>query len=187
MPIADAELHKAANAHLTRHASQTVYQALKAWRGTPGSYEWWWLIIDHGHQHFTAIRFEGLRDMLAHPDLDVTMDTLLADLPPYRDNPANWEQPFPGVLEPAVVDQAEISTARALRMRDHSPGHLLIVLSDEQFRGILSTSERIFAFTDKPLLDMLEEYEEALSAEPPPLAAPDTDPTPPETSETPDA
>jgi hypothetical protein len=160
MPIDAAELVKAANAHVIRPAHDTVYQTLKAWRATADSYEWWWLIIQHDNRRYTAIRFEGLRDVLTYPGLNVTMNTPLTDLPSRRDNPADWERPFPGVVTPTVVEQTAMGTAHALQIMQDSPGQVLVVLHDGQFRGILSGSQRTFAFSDKPLLDMLDEFEQ---------------------------
>ena len=159
MPIADSELNKPANTHLLRPATETVLAALRAWRGTPDPYEWWWLVIEHADQHFTAIRFGELRDALAHDGMNVHMNTLLGDLPPRRDNPVDWERPFPGVVTPTVVDQATIGTARALRLVQDSPARVLVVLADGAFKGILAAGERTFAFADQPLLDMLEQFE----------------------------
>lgn len=160
MPIADAELAKPANAFLVRPADETVLAALRAWRDTPQSYEWWWLLIDHGAARFTALRFEDLRDLLASPDLGVTMQTRLADLPSRRENPDNWAQPWPGVYTPEVVQQDALSTAQALqRMRD-APGRILIVADGARLAGILTDTQRTFAFADRPLLDLLEDYEQ---------------------------
>jgi hypothetical protein len=187
MPIAETELNKAANAHLLRSADDTVYRALKAWRDTPDSYEWWWLIIDHGDQRYTAIRFEGIRDALARPDPGVHMNARLADLPPLRDNPDDWEHPFPGVVTPTVVEQDTMSTAGAFRAMKDGPG-VLVVLQEGQFRGILSASERTFAFTDKPLLDMLDEFEKPGDSDTQILPPRPGIPTaPPDTSEPPEA
>lgn len=160
MPIADSELNKAANAHLVRPAEDTVYSALQVWRSTPNSYEWWWLVIDHGEGQFTALRFETVRDLLQSPDYAVGMHTRLGDLPRRREDPANWGRPLPGVVTPVVVEQDAMGTARALQIMRDSPGRVLVVVNQGQFRGILSASERTFAFTDKPLLDMLDEYEQ---------------------------
>lgn len=160
MPIADATLARPLNAHLWRPAHDTVLDALRAWRAAPKSAVWWWLVIDHGSGHFTALRFDTLRQLLGRPDLGVTMNTRLADLPPARHNPADWTQPVPGVIEPRTVDQDGVSEARARTLQQNSSANLLIVLRDGIFRGVLAGSERTFAFTDDLLLDMLEQYEQ---------------------------
>jgi hypothetical protein len=159
MPIADVELDKLARAYLLRPASETVFTALRAWRSAPDSYEWWWLVIQHDDQLYTAIRFAELRDLLVWPKHGVHMNTPLADLPYRRDNPNDPERPLPGVVSPNVVDGATVQTARALEMTQASPGQVLIVLQDGKFRGILGVTSRTFAFADKPLLDLLEEFE----------------------------
>jgi hypothetical protein len=172
MPIDAMELDKAANAHLLCPATDTVYAALTTWRSTPNSYEWWWLVIGHGDRRYTALRFETLRDLLAAPGAGVTMEMPLADLPPRRDNPADWERPFPGTVTPVVVEQNSMGTARAQQIVNDSPGRLLVVLDGDQFRGILSASERTFAFADTLLVDMLDEYEQQKPVD---LAPDDTD------------
>lgn len=159
MPIDDAQLDKATNAHITCPATDTVHRALQRWRATPNSFEWWWLIIEHGSQRFTAIRLEDLRQVLENESLGVDMNTALQDLPPRRDNPADWGRPYPGVVTPTVVEQTALSTAQALQTMQDSPGRVLVVLHDGHFRGILSAAERTFAFTDTPLLDMLDSFE----------------------------
>jgi hypothetical protein len=159
MPIADAELNKLARAHLLRPASETVFTALRAWRSAPDCYEWWWLVIQHDERLYTAIRFAELRDLLIQQKRSVHMNTPLADLPYRRDNPDDPAHPLPGVVSPNVVDGATVQTARALQMTQASPGQVLIVLQDGKFRGILSMTSRTFAFADKPLLDLLEEFE----------------------------
>lgn len=158
MPIADSELDKSANAHLLRPAADTIYQAVKSWRDTPDSFEWWWLIIEHSGQRYTAIRFETLRDLLKTGG--ASMNTHLDDLPSARENPADWDHPFPGVVSPNVVEQSSVGTALAVQMVRDSPGSVLVVVNNGQFRGILAAHERTFAFADVMLLDMLEEYEQ---------------------------
>lgn len=179
MPIADSELNKSANAHLLRPASQTVHEALRAWRAVLGSYEWWWLIIDFDAGRFTAIRFDGLRELLSKGE--VTMNTRLEDLPLRRENPADWDRPLPGVVMPKVVDQNTAGMASVQALLQNSPGRMVIVMNSGAFRGIISAGERTFAFADKPLLDMLDEFE-GISAQPPtappPLSAPDDVPPP---------
>lgn len=183
MPIADAELAKPANAYLVRPADETVLAALQAWRDAPQSYEWWWLLIDHGAARFTALRFEDLRKLLASPDLGVTMHTPLANLPACRENPDNWAQPWPGVVTPGVVQQDALSTAQALqRMRD-VPGRILIVVDGTRLAGILTDTQRTFTFADRPLLDLLEDYEQPRHTPPvaehiPPTDAPEAAPPP---------
>ncbi len=152
MPIADSELNKPSNAHIVRPARQSVHAALQYWRQQPGSYEWWWLIITSNDHRYAAIRFSVLRDLLQDPDAGVHMNTPLSDLP--LDQPDR-----PGVVAPRVVEQDAMGTARALQMLEDSPGRVLIVLKNGTLRGILSVTERTFAFTDKPLLDMLDEFE----------------------------
>jgi hypothetical protein len=159
MPVAENELNKAGNAHLIRPATETVFTALRAWRDTPGRDEWWWLIIQHDARLYTAIRFGSVRDLLARRKREVHMNTPLAELPYERPNPDDPDQPLPGVVSPTVVDGAEINTARALDRVQASPGQVVIVLQDGVFQGILSGTSRTFAFADKPLLDMLEDFE----------------------------
>jgi hypothetical protein len=159
MPITDAELNKPAHAHLLRPASETVFTALRAWRDAPARYEWWRLIIQHGDRQYTAIRFAELRDLLVRQKRSVHMNTALADLPYRRDNPDDAAHPLPGVVSPTVVDGETVSPTRALEMAQASPGQVLIVLQDGKFRGILCVTSRTFAFADKPLLDLLEEFE----------------------------
>jgi hypothetical protein len=77
MPIPDPELNKPSNAHLVRPAADSVYKALHAWRGTPGSQEWWWLVIDQGSQKYTAIRCGAARYAGA-ADLGVSMKAVWA-------------------------------------------------------------------------------------------------------------
>ncbi|MBN1678994.1 MAG: hypothetical protein JW966_01795 [Anaerolineae bacterium] len=160
MPIADSELDKTTNAYILQPADHTIHRALQIWRNTPTSFEWWWLIIEHGDQQYTALRFETLRETLSREYINVNMNMRLGDLPAYRDNPADWDHPFPGVVTPKVIERDEVGTARALQIMRNSPGRVLIVLRNGLFYGILSSSERIFAFTDKPLLDMLDEFEQ---------------------------
>lgn len=159
MPIADVELDRLARAHLLRPASETVFTALRAWRSAPDSYEWWWLVIQHPDQVYTAIRFEELRDLLTRQKPGVHMNTLLADLPPRRADPADPGRALPGVVVPDVVDGEAIQTARALEMMQTSPGQVLVVLQDGHYRGILGVINRTFAFPDKPLLDLLATFE----------------------------
>lgn len=166
MPIADAFLDRPLNAHLWRPARETVLDALRVWRSTPLAAVWWWLVIDHGSGRFTALRFDTLRQLLLRPDLEVTMRTPLAELPSARQNPADWTQPVPGVIEPRTVDMDEISPSRARQLQANSPAGLLIVLRDGIFRGVLAGSERTFAFTDDLLLDMLEQYEQQATGSP---------------------
>lgn len=160
MPIADTELDKPVNAYIVCPASSTVLEALEAWRSTPDSYEWWWLVIDHGGQRFTALRFEALRDLLTQPSCGVDMDTLLGDLPSGSDNPADWSQPFVGAYTPDTVDQTRLSAAQAMQQVRTAPGQILIVLNGTELRGILTGSQRTFTFTDRHLLDMLADYEQ---------------------------
>lgn len=185
MAIADAELDKPVNAHLVRTATESVLDALRAWRAAPGSYEWWWLIVDHGSQHYTALRFEALRDLLQSANANITLGTHLSDLPPQQDNSADWQRPLPGVITPPVVEQSALSTTQALQQMRGAPGQLLVVLDQGQWRGILSGSQRTFAFADKPLLDLIEEHEQggrAGNAPSSPHAGPgSTDPAPSET------
>jgi hypothetical protein len=159
MPVAESELKKAANAHLIRPATETVFTALRAWRDTPGRYEWWWLVIQHDARLYTAIRFGGVRDLLVQRKREVHMNTPLAELPYQRPNPDDPDQALPGVVSPTVIDGAEVNTARALDMVETSPGQVVIVLQNGVFQGILSSASRTFAFADKPLLDMLNDFE----------------------------
>jgi hypothetical protein len=180
MPIAETELDKPANKHLVRPAAESVFRALQLWRQTPESQEWWWLIIEHGERRYTALRFENLRETLAKQTISMT--TRLSELPARRKNPADWEHPFPGVVTPVVVEQDAIGTARALQMVRESPGHVLVVLKEGRVRGILSDSQRTFAFADKLLLDMLDQFENESSSETVILnQPPEIPPTPPET------
>ena len=164
MPISTLELHKPSNVYRQQPDTATVLDALRDWHGTSESYEWWWLVIDHGitrsDSRFTAIRFEDVRALLSQRETQVAMTTLLGDLPPYRDNPVNWQQPFPGVITPPVIEQASMGTARALQLVRNTPGGLVVVVNDGTLAGILSTSERTFAFTDNLLVDMLESFEQ---------------------------
>lgn len=159
MPIADTELHKPANSHIYAPASATILDALRTWRATADSYEWWWLIIGHADRTFTAIRFEGFRQLLTQPETQVTMATRLDALPEQRENPLDWNRPHPGVVTPTVVEQDEMGAARAQQVARSSPGGLLIVTRYGDLAGILSTSHRTFAFTDELLVDMLDEFE----------------------------
>jgi hypothetical protein len=159
MPIPDSELHKPSNAYLLRPASDNVHATLQAWRDSANSYEWWWLIVDHGDQQYAALRFESLRDILFHPDLDVHMNTRLADLPPLRVNPADPATPIPGVHRPHVVEQQALAPDDIFDRLRASPGGVLVVVQDGRFRGILSSGVRTFAFTDLPLRALLEEFD----------------------------
>ncbi len=159
MPVAETELKKAANAHLIRPATETVFTALRAWRDTSGRYEWWWLVIQHDARLYTAIRFGSLRDLLVQRKRDVHMNTPLADLPYQRENPDDPDHPRSGVVSPTVIDGAAVNTAHALDIVETSPGQVVIVLQDGVFQGILSGTSRTFAFADKPLLDLLENFE----------------------------
>ncbi len=153
MPLPDSLLDKPLNAHRCRPAGETVLAALRDWRGTPGAASWWWLVIDHGQGRFTATRFDSLRQMLARPALGVTMATRLADLPAHA-------EPLPGVVTPPTVEQDAATPAQARQLQAASPGGMLVVLRDGAFRGVLASAERTFAFTDRPLLDMIEQYEQ---------------------------
>lgn len=180
MPIADTELNKPANKYLLRPADESIYHALQTWKQSSDSQEWWWLIIEHGDRRYTALRFETLRDALAKGV--IAMAARLADLPPRRENPADWQHPFPGIVTPVIVEQEAIGTARALQMVRESPGHVLVVLNNGRVRGILSDSQRTFAFADKLLLDMLDQFEQESGSETVILnQPPETPPTPPET------
>lgn len=159
MPIPDSLLDKPQNAHLRRPAHETVYEALRAWRFTPHAADWWWLVIDHGGGAFRAAQFETLERMLRRPELNVTMRTRLADLPSAQD-----EHGVPGVLDPQTVEQNALTSAAARQAKASSPGHVLIVLRSGAFRGILASAERTFAFTDHPLMDMLDQYEQQTAA-----------------------
>ncbi|WP_119068502.1 hypothetical protein [Aggregatilinea lenta] len=185
MPISDVEIDKPENAYLVCSASDTVLDALRAWRNTPNAYEWWWLVIDYGDQHYNVLRFEALRDLLTQPDYKVGMDTELGDLPCGYDNPDDWSHPFVGAYVPDTVDQNDLSAAQAMQQVRNAPGQILIVLNGSQLRGILTGSQRTFTFTDKHLLDMLSTYEQAGTPPAPPSgtastadpAAPDATPS----------
>lgn len=166
MPIADAALDRPLNAHVWRPAHATVLDALRVWRTTPLAAVWWWLVIDHGGGRFAALRFDTLRQILNRPDLGVSMQTPLAELPPARRNPVDWSESVPGVIEPRTVDMDSISPSRARQIQANSPANLLVVLRDGIFRGVLAGSERTFAFTDDLLLDMLEHYEQQTAEAP---------------------
>ncbi len=168
MPIADTELDKPVNAYIACPASNTVLDAIEAWRSTPDSYEWWWLIIDYGDGRYNALRFEALRDLLTQPDYGITMETELGDLPCGYDNPDDWSHPVVGAYVPDTVDQNDLSAAQAMQLVRNAPGQILIVLNGQQLRGILTGSQRTFTFTDRHLLDMLSDYEQ--SGTPPPAA-----------------
>lgn len=154
MPLPDSLLDKPLNAHRCRPADETVLAALRDWRATPGAASWWWLVIDHGQGRFTATRFDTLRQMLSQMAPEVTMTTRLADLP------AQTEL-LPGVVVPPAVEQEATAPAQARQLQAASPGGLVVVLRDGAFRGVLASAERTFAFTDRPLLDMIEHYEQA--------------------------
>lgn len=154
MPLLDSLLEKPLNAHRCRPAGETVFEALRDWRATRGAASWWWLVIDRGQGQFAAMRFEMLRQMLARTEPGVTMATRLADLPAQDD-------PLPGVIAPPTVEQDAVTPAQVRQLQAASPGGLVVVLRNGAFRGILTSAERTFAFTDRPLLDMIERYEQA--------------------------
>jgi hypothetical protein len=171
MPISESELKRNTNTHLLAVADDTVADTLLRWRSQPDPREWWWLIIAHGGEKYTALRFQALARLItAH---SITGSTRLADLPVERENPAAWDQPIPGVITPVTVEQPQIGPAQAQRMLQDTP--LLIVLHNGQFQGILSGSFRTFTFNDKPLLDLLDEFVQAPDA-PPLLPNPDEPP-----------
>jgi hypothetical protein len=159
MPITDAVLHQPAHAHLLRPAAETVFTALRAWRDTAGSTETWWLIIQYDAQHYTAIRFGELRDMLVGRKRTAHMNTPLADLPYRRANPDDPDHPLPGVISPTIVDGATLDSARAIEMLQTGPGQMLVVLREGRFQGILSVAHPTFVYFDHPLLDLLETFE----------------------------
>lgn len=159
MPLTDADLHRATHAHLYRPATESVYNTLRAWRDTPHSAEWWWLIIAHEDGYYTALRFETLREMLRMPHVGIHMHTLLKDLPGPRPDPEHPGQQLPGVVEPDTVEAARLSGEAARAAAQTGEGGLLIVLHDGLYRGIISTGSRSFAFTDQPLMVLMDEFE----------------------------
>jgi hypothetical protein len=180
MPITESELNRSTNTHLRAFAGDTVGDTLLRWRSQSDPREWWWLIIEHSAQRYTALRFQTLGALIRARS--VAPSTQLADLPASRENPAAWDQPFPGVITPTSIEQQPTGTAQAQRMLQDTP--VLIVLDHGQFRGILSSSFRTFAFTDRPLLDLLDEFIQSGSEPPllsapgePPLLPPPDDPT----------
>lgn len=159
MPLTDADLNRAAHAHLLHSATDSVYHALRAWRDTPHCAEWWWLIIAHDDSDYTALRFETLREMLRNPHTAIHMNTLLQDLPGPRPDPEHPDRQLPGVIMPETVEAAILSGDAARAAAQASEGGLLIVLHDGLFRGIISTGTRSFEFTDRPLLLLLDDFE----------------------------
>lgn len=162
MPIADDRLQADTNAYILMRANQTLRDALIEWSkggtrwGTPR--EWWWLVIEHGSQKFTAIPFEQIRDLLGQPNSGVTMATVLAELPEAAQHPESW-QLSPGVITGKVADKTNYSTASALQLAENSPGQLLIVTEYGKCVGIISKRTRSFAMATFSLLKMLEEDE----------------------------
>jgi hypothetical protein len=165
MPIADAEFSKSTHAHLIRPATEPVLAALRAWRDAPDHVEWWWLIVQHSDQLYTAIRFAELRDALRDPDIQVHMNTPLAELPYRRPNPADPDHPFPGVVTPRVVDGDALTTEEAQRMIHDSPGGVLVALRQGHFRGILSAAAPTTSVADPPLIELLGQFEKHLDTE----------------------
>jgi hypothetical protein len=159
MPLTNADLNRATHAHLLSPATDSVYHALRAWRDRPNSAEWWWLIIEHDDVHYTALRFETLREMLRSAQVAIHMNTLLQDLPGPRPDPEHPDRPLPGVIMPDTVEAALLSGDAARAAAQASEGGLLVVLHDKLFRGIISTGTRSFEFTDQPLLALLDEFE----------------------------
>ncbi len=159
MPVTDADLNQPAHAHLLRPATETVFSALRVWRDTPGRQEWWWLVIEHDAQRYTALRFSELRDLLVQRKRRTHMNTPLTKLPARRDNPDDPDHPLPGVVTPIVVDGAVTGAAAAREIAHTSPGQVVVIVQDGQFQGIISITSRTFAFADKPLLDLLEDFE----------------------------
>src|SRR5690606_9761864 len=135
MPLLDSLLEKPLNAHRCRPAGETVFEALRDWRATPGAASWWWLVIDRGQGQFAAMRFEMLRQMLARTEPGVTRATRLAELPAQ-------DEPLPGVSAPPTVEQDAVTPAQVRQLQAASPGGLVVVLRNGAFRGILTSAER---------------------------------------------
>jgi hypothetical protein len=159
MPIPDSELAQSFHAHIYRAATDSVYAALQAWRTTPGSRAWWWLVIEHDMQLYTAIRFSELYSLLKPVDAPVHMNTPLAELPHWRKNPNNPTRALPGIVTPLIVEQDGISMAQAQESVQESPENIVVVLRNKLFRGILTSGEHPFGFTDEPILDLLDQWE----------------------------
>ena len=165
MPISDAELNKPVNACVSRMGEETVHAALQTWRDTGDSYEWWWLVIAHGEQHFTAVRFEGLRDMLLNSEIDVHMNTHLRDLPHEQPNPANPQRALPGVITPPVVQRAELDDDEAHQYLGAHPDTLVVVVEGSELKGIVSGAERQYGFSGLSLRALLEDFDEVGDAD----------------------
>ena len=154
MPSRTPNYHPPTPSSCARRMNARLHCGLGAIRQ---SYEWWLRSI-MGAARFRLYCLEDLATC-SRPRSGGD-DATLADLPSRRENPDNWAQPWPGVYTPEVVQQDALSTAQALqRMRD-APGRILIVADGARLAGILTDTQRTFAFADRPLLDLLEDYEQ---------------------------
>lgn len=182
MPISDDRLYAEVNAHILAAATDTVREAVNAWKKGNDRWgigrEWWWLVIQYDSGLYSAIAFEQLRDLLASPDVDVNFDTRLSALP--AEDTSDWRNPKPGVVAARVVNKTRYSTANALHLAENAPGNMLVVTENNEFVGVLSKRMRNFAMADLSLLNLIEELEakEAASTTSSPSASPTPDAPP---------
>ncbi len=159
MPISDSELARPVHGHVRCPHTHSVHAALHAWRSTPGSVAWWWLIIEHKNQLYTAIRFSELYNLLKPLDAPVHMNTPLADLPYWHRNPHNPTRGLPGVVSPAVVERDGISIAQVRELIEENPENVVVVLRNGVFQGIVSSDEHPVVYADEPLRELLAQFE----------------------------